>query len=358
MKNLKQIATVITIYLFVIISCKNENSRTTIKKIPTINSRKVELVKEIKLIENKDNIIGQVLGIQVDNNGNLYILDRAQASVLKYTKKGEAISKIGKSGSGPGEFKNTQQLILRNNLLGVFDQQFKKISIFDTSGVFQNEVELSYLENYMAQPGYFDFTQDENILTGVIEHIGLNREETFNKSKVLCEVNREKGSVLKAFGSFPGSALEFANDKMITLSKVRQDNKGNNYFAQIDIPIIRKYDPEDKHVADLSYRSESYNLEHGNQIGKNGVSPDKSRLGDFFIGEKTGYVYITHWNFHVKWATPKITSYLVVLDSKGDPIVTDFEIPDFRFCLDKEENIYVFNNMEPDNNIIGIYKIN
>jgi hypothetical protein len=46
----------------------------------------------------------RVKNIEVDNQGNIYVLDAGSHRVQKYDKDGNYLLTIGKRGQGPGEF--------------------------------------------------------------------------------------------------------------------------------------------------------------------------------------------------------------------------------------------------------------
>lgn len=55
--------------------------------------------------EDEDEFFGVIADIEIDNSGNVYLLDSQLAEVKIYTKDGELIRSIGRQGEGPGEFR-------------------------------------------------------------------------------------------------------------------------------------------------------------------------------------------------------------------------------------------------------------
>ena len=78
---------------------------------------------------------GGLYSFDVDDAGNIYLLDIFGAIVTVYDKDGKIISKFGKKGQGPGEFGNPVCLALsKNNRIHILDRSRKTIQIFDPNG--------------------------------------------------------------------------------------------------------------------------------------------------------------------------------------------------------------------------------
>lgn len=85
---------------------------------------------------------GRVDGIEVDNQGNIYVLDNASLKIYKFDDSGKYLSSIGSRGRGEGEFMNIQNLLLTedngNTHLYVADRATFKVTEFMASGQFAN----------------------------------------------------------------------------------------------------------------------------------------------------------------------------------------------------------------------------
>ena len=72
--------------------------------------------------------------IKVDNGGNIYVLERGNLRVQKFTQKGEYICTIGKKGQGPGEFMMPNQIIIDEINGMIYVQDMSKVVVFDKVG--------------------------------------------------------------------------------------------------------------------------------------------------------------------------------------------------------------------------------
>ena len=59
----------------------------------------IPLVGEYQLVEPGKR------ALKVDHLGNIYIADRSEYRILKFSPEGKFIKSMGKKGNGPGEFK-------------------------------------------------------------------------------------------------------------------------------------------------------------------------------------------------------------------------------------------------------------
>ena len=48
--------------------------------------------------------LNSVCGVAVDKYDNIYVSDSGNSCVFKFNKNGELLERVGKKGSGPGEF--------------------------------------------------------------------------------------------------------------------------------------------------------------------------------------------------------------------------------------------------------------
>ncbi len=93
--------------------------------------------------EDDDNyLFYQPRNISLDDQGNIYILERGNHRIQKFSKDGQFLQTIGKKGQGPGEFERPYSLFLdKNNSLYVSDRG--KIHFFNPAGGFVKTIPLS-----------------------------------------------------------------------------------------------------------------------------------------------------------------------------------------------------------------------
>jgi len=143
-----------SISFFFIFSCTKTRKEEEVKWNGTIEYEgKVKVIKnpadpiygEIEFNLEEDLSIGdeyeenymffRVRGIQVDDDGNIFVLDRGNYRIQKFDKEGNYLQTIGKKGQGPGEFEAPLSFFIdtQNNIY-MYDK--RKIKMFNTRGEF------------------------------------------------------------------------------------------------------------------------------------------------------------------------------------------------------------------------------
>ncbi|NIM58399.1 MAG: 6-bladed beta-propeller [Candidatus Aminicenantes bacterium] len=93
--------------------------------------------------EDDDNyMFYRVRKIDVDDQGNIYVLEGGNCRLQKFDPDGQYLQTIGKKGQGPGEFERPSKLSLgeENN---IYISEYRKIHIFNGKGKFINSILLS-----------------------------------------------------------------------------------------------------------------------------------------------------------------------------------------------------------------------
>jgi hypothetical protein len=75
-------------------------------------------------------LIGNIVGIVVDEKGRVFIADNQQYSILVFDPNGNLVTTIGREGRGPGEYQNINAITANSNRLFIYDESLKRISVF------------------------------------------------------------------------------------------------------------------------------------------------------------------------------------------------------------------------------------
>ena len=88
-------------------------------------------------------LAGRRYSFDVDEAGDVYLLESLEASISVFDKDGKIISQFGKKGQGPGEFEISAYLsVSPGRKIYVLDRARKAIQIFDNSGNWQERRQL------------------------------------------------------------------------------------------------------------------------------------------------------------------------------------------------------------------------
>ena len=139
--------------------------------------------------EDDDNyVFYRVRKIDVDDQGNIYVLEGGNCRLQKFDPDGQYLQTIGKKGQGPGEFERPSKLSFgeENN---IYISEYRKIHIFNGKGKFINSILLS------------DFTTDFSIASDK-SIFGIASIRTDVESKQCIVKLDTKGKMIKNIAQF------------------------------------------------------------------------------------------------------------------------------------------------------------
>ncbi|NQT80049.1 MAG: 6-bladed beta-propeller [Candidatus Aminicenantes bacterium] len=175
MKNKTKTVLFILFFSVLIMAILSEGQKAkwegTIEKedgVKVIKNPKTPLYGEIELELEKDLVIGgedvnenymfrRVSDIEIDEEGNIYVLDSRECRIQIYDKDGKYLKTIGRKGEGPGEFQRAGRMTLSAKGK-LYVNEYKKIIIFSEDGTFEKNVNTDFhLSSYLV-------TNEENFL--------------------------------------------------------------------------------------------------------------------------------------------------------------------------------------------------
>ena len=217
-KNYKYI---FTFFSFIIISNIYAQNKTDYK---------IKIISELKPSNEHystfQNNYPRLHNIEIDNNGNTYMVDRRRKSILKFDEQFSYVKTIGRHGQGPGEFPNSPSSIaFLNDKMFVLDYS-GRISIFDHSSKQKDK--------------FIRFTQSSEISgdKGItIERIKTNQDNIYLQSMTFRENKQKK------FMEFGNSVYSSDNDLKLgkeIVSNLREYNPRNMESEKKDLIYVVK----------------------------------------------------------------------------------------------------------------------
>ncbi len=86
-------------------------------------------------------VFSALRSVQVDNEENIFVLDRKDGKIKAFDKEGKHLRTFGKKGQGPGEFQvPTRMYMTRGGKLAIFDNGNKRIAEYSLTGECLNEI--------------------------------------------------------------------------------------------------------------------------------------------------------------------------------------------------------------------------
>ncbi|GEM_PF-1980412 len=128
---------------------------------------KLLLHKDLTFGERDDLLLGEPIFVDVDGADRVYIADRQQMDVKVFSADGEYLRSIGRSGDGPGEFRQISHMLADNITLWVYDSILRRMSAFQAeTGEFEGAIPIGgnlleidelasiYVRGIHKQPGH------------------------------------------------------------------------------------------------------------------------------------------------------------------------------------------------------------
>lgn len=113
-------------------------------EVPMLQMNAISLEEEICIKEKRNSnnpLFIRVRAIQVDDNGNIYILDSKTCSVKIFDDSGLLIGEFGGKGQGPGEFQSPMDMeILLDKSIIICDIANRRFSFFSKQGKFLRSI--------------------------------------------------------------------------------------------------------------------------------------------------------------------------------------------------------------------------
>ncbi len=106
-------------------------------------ANKIQLQIDKKMeIGNKDLIFASIASICEDPDSNLYVLDRMEHKVLKFSPGGELIQTFGQKGQGPGDYQNPHLLAFTQKRRLVVADEMYNLTFLNEEGHFIERIHL------------------------------------------------------------------------------------------------------------------------------------------------------------------------------------------------------------------------
>ncbi len=158
--------------------------------------------------------------IDVDDQGNIYVLEGRNCRLQKFDRAGQYLQTIGKKGQGPGEFEKPSWFFLgeENN---IYVSEYVKIHIFNSKGKFIKSILLS---NFTTN---FSIAPDKNIF-------GIASIKTEQESNECILKMDSKGKMIKNIAQFAAMrpVQRKGKGEMVMAFAVSHEYNPDLYFSQ------------------------------------------------------------------------------------------------------------------------------
>jgi hypothetical protein len=127
--------------------------------VPADSTFRIE-VKEVAFIDmenetDSNRFISMILNVDIDDEGNLYIMDVIKRRIHKYDKDCKFVNAFGRMGNGPGEFEYPGTINVRKDSIFIPNLTTLQIIKYDTDGNFLVNKRLDDITQFPRYPKKF-----------------------------------------------------------------------------------------------------------------------------------------------------------------------------------------------------------
>ena len=393
--------TVCVLICAVAVGCQSEQApavaevpQVDIPTKPPTQDKKFTLQKisEILLVEDPDVPIGVSKSLRIDQD-RIYLMDTSQKRIMVFTTEGRFVRIIGQQGGGPGEFRRLYTMDVRDGLIACYDEGTRRITLFDSSGVFLNSFGARTRESVPAV-SCISITSDKTLLLAHKSSKSPKKQiAEHNYPWLICEFDT-LGNVLSYFASYNqdivGDKLERPlQEYEFSAAQFRVASPNITHLWRENTPVVVVYNGRQSikktiNVSTALTKSE-FREKDGNvrqwqrptaasvraRIEKLRNNPIvKTSISDILFDETHSILLVLQQKRTYRGTGPggvgSENNYLLSLFNydSGQNILSDMRFPDreeqpryVSIDMDSADAIYCLENDAPDNYVIGKYRL-
>ncbi len=216
--------------------------------------------------EDSDYLLNRPYGFDIDQKGNVYVLDEHRVKV--YDTDGNSVKIIGRPGQGPGEFEGGGSIaISHSGYISVIDQNNTSLSIFSPDHSFQRKFSLDYhpkYESFINETGlnlkyYANFiktTATDNIIQ--FNLIDTNLDDPMSQFHLLVHESGDELKLISKNKSYYNIKVGSLNSFLPFNGRLMYGLSESGYIA-----YANPYDDRSESNGKNSYSINIYSLKNG-----------------------------------------------------------------------------------------------
>jgi len=157
-----------------------------------------DLEEDLSIGNEKDEnyMFFRIRDIQIDKDGNFYVLESGNVRVQKFDRDGNYVCTIGRKGQGPGELQMPSQVIIdeREGTIGIKDG--RKVVVYDKNGKYLDK-------DIVFEESFYDLVLDSEGLLWAIRFDQEGEDEAIAELFKALVILNNQGQLDKRVAKFP-----------------------------------------------------------------------------------------------------------------------------------------------------------
>ena len=153
-----------------------------------------EILFQLKEDEREASILGRPSIARIDEELNIYVLDRSDRRIAVFSPDGVYKYDIGRQGDGPGEFQDITIQKVNNGILEVYDGRSRRVTMFSTSGELLDIITLPS-STMVRITGCYPLSDDRVITISTNANLREERESRWAEIKSFNSTGEELWSI-------------------------------------------------------------------------------------------------------------------------------------------------------------------
>ncbi|SHE30283.1 6-bladed beta-propeller protein [Fodinibius roseus] len=235
-----------------------ENMTTIPADIQPTHDITIQKEKVFGDFERNTGAMGGIRDIAVDDSGRVFISDTQQKTIHMFSPDGQFIQNIGRSGSGPGEFRHIFPMKIQGDKLFAFDPTFYRLNFYSLESLTFDHVEELFFQDWSdienikkASPVKFYDWSNNNLLIGfdqvrgdniyyyVVNNSGHRTEIISGPILVQKDEKQMEIDIVYLNGMEGSYEFPFGRESLIAVSEDR-----HIFTAWTEHFLIKEYNPE------------------------------------------------------------------------------------------------------------------
>lgn len=277
-----------------------------------------------------NDLLGDICGMDVDDEENLYVTDRINSCVKKFDKNGIFLTFIGsdKRGMGPGEFQDPREVIWDRQKVYVLDMNKNFILVFNEKG--------DFLYNIEAEIRPMNMAISNNKL-----YIAFNNLKQKKPIKVIDLDNKFRFSWL-GFRCADSTLYAQGGNNPI----VEEAADGGVYFAPLYPYEVAKYSKTGSLLFSFTRKAPFFHKAWLEEKSQYVQLHTPSRLLNLTYNKNTKQIFVLLYSENLKRSLIDVyndqNKWIFTIDLKDLQTDLEIEYPFIRFLeFDKNDNLYI-----------------